>query len=93
MKFFRFLKNDKKKQRGVALIFALSILGLMVVLGLTFASLSFTEQTIARSGSEQIAARVMAKSAVQRVIAVLAHKAANIPGCLWQQRQFRRAVN
>ncbi|MBQ9772023.1 MAG: type II secretion system protein [Lentisphaeria bacterium] len=71
MKFFRFLKNDKKKQRGVALIFALSILGLMVVLGLTFASLSFTEQTIARSGSEQIAARVMAKSAVQRVIAVL----------------------
>ena len=71
MKLFKFLKNNKKKQRGVALIFALGILGLMVVLGLTFASLSFTEQAIARGSSEQIAARIMAKSAVQRVIALL----------------------
>ena len=67
----KFLKNNKKNQRGVALIFALGILGLMVVLGLTFASLSFTDQTIARSSAEQEAAKIMAKSAVQRVIATL----------------------
>ncbi|MBE6405180.1 MAG: hypothetical protein E7040_04075 [Lentisphaerae bacterium] len=72
MKFFRFLKkNNKKKQRGVALIFALGILGLMVVLALTFASLSFSDQVISRGSSEQEAAKIMAKSAVNRVIALL----------------------
>ena len=70
MRKLKFLKN-KKNQRGVALIFALGILGLMVVLGLTFASLSFTEQKISRGASEQEAAKNMAKFAVQRVIAVL----------------------
>ena len=71
MRKIKFLKNTKKSQRGVALIFALSILGLMVVLGLTFASLSFSDQEIARGNSEQEAAKIMAKSAVNRVIALL----------------------
>ena len=43
----------------------------MVVLGLTFASLSFSDQEIARGNSEQEAAKIMAKSAVNRVIALL----------------------
>ena len=70
MKIRLFLKN-KKAQRGVALIFTLGILGLMVVLALTFASLSFTDQNAARSSAERYAAKLMAKSAVERVIAVL----------------------
>ena len=76
MRKIKFLKNTKKSQRGVALIFALSILGLMVVLGLTFASLSFSEQAVSRGSSEQEAAKIMAKSAVNRVIALLENNTA-----------------
>ena len=67
------MMKKKKNQRGIALIFSLGILGLMVVLGLTFASLSFTDQTAARSSTERYAAKVLAKSAVNRAISVLEH--------------------
>ena len=70
MKKSLFLKN-KKSQRGVALIFSLGILGLMVVLGLTFASLSFMDQTASRSSTERLGAKLLAKSTVERVVAAL----------------------
>lgn len=64
------MKKDifkKYSEKGVALLFSLGILGLMTVLALTFASVSVTNQTIAKNFSNTLSARILADSIIDRV--------------------------
>lgn len=55
------------KEKGVALLFSLGILGLMTVLALTFASVSMTNKTIAENSIHKLFAKNYAKSLVDRI--------------------------
>lgn len=66
------MKRDRQKERGVAILFALGILGMMTVLALTFASISMTNQTIAHNSMEQYSAKVLSESIAQRIRFMLA---------------------
>ena len=57
----------RSKEKGVALLFSLGILGLMTVLALTFASVSMTNKTIAENNIHQQFAKTYAKSLVDRI--------------------------
>ena len=72
----------KTSEKGVALIFALGILGLMTVLALTFASLSMTNQQIAQNLTETASAKMLAESLPSRVCNIMTQLGENIP--LWQ---------
>ena len=63
--------KNKFAERGVAILFSLGILGMMTVLALTFASISMTNQTIAKNTSNQLSAKEMARSIVNRVKFIL----------------------
>lgn len=62
-------RSSTKGERGVALIFTLGILGLLMVLALGFASSSMTERKIASNAIGSVSAQMLAKSALQRVVA------------------------
>lgn len=62
------LKTD---ERGVALIFTLGILGLLMVLALGFASTAMTDRKSAANGSSLTCARMLAESAANRAMAIL----------------------
>lgn len=72
----------KTSEKGVALIFALGILGLMTVLALTFASLSMTNQQIAQNLTETASAKMLAESLPSRVCNIMTQLGENMP--LWQ---------
>lgn len=61
----------KKRERGVAVLFSLGILGMMTVLALTFASISMTNQTIAKNATQQGSAKEMARGIVERIQSAL----------------------
>ena len=68
------MKNRvRTSERGVAVLFSLGILGMMTVLALTFASISMTNQTIAKNATKQSSAKEMARGIVERVQYVLNH--------------------
>ncbi len=64
--------NKFKKQRGVALLFALGILSLILVTGLAFLGNALISQKIAFNSQESNAARLLARNAADRAIAHLA---------------------
>ena len=64
--------NKLKKQRGVALLFALGILSLILVTGLAFLGNALISQKIAFNSQESNAARLLARNAADRAIAHLA---------------------
>ena len=69
----------KSSEKGVALIFALGILGLMTVLALTFASLSMTNQQIAQNVTNSSSAKILAGSIPARVCYTLNQLGENTP--------------
>lgn len=65
----------KKWQKGVALLFALGILGLLLVMALGFATNSIFDQLIATNNSNNASARVIANSGLERVRMMLQNHA------------------
>ena len=67
-----FKENIRKaSQKGVALLFALGILGLLLVMALGFATNSIFDQLIATNSSNNASARVIANSGLERVCLML----------------------
>ena len=62
-----FRKAVHKNESGVALLFALGILSLLLVLGLAFASNALLAQKVARNNSNRSQAKLLAQSAISRI--------------------------
>lgn len=61
----------KSRQRGVALLFALAILALLLVMALSFATSSIFDQITASNAANAGSARLIANSALNRVLTIL----------------------
>jgi hypothetical protein len=68
----------KKWQKGVALLFALGILGLLLVMALGFATNSIFDQLIANNNGNSSAARTIAQSGLERIRNMLQNYAEKI---------------
>lgn len=64
----KFFKN-KKNEKGIALLFTLGILSLLLVLALGFATNSIIEQKVASNINTSVQAGLLAKTAINRAIA------------------------
>ena len=62
-----FRKAVHKNESGVALLFALGILSLLLVLGLAFASNALLAQKVASNNSNRSQAKLLAQSAISRI--------------------------
>lgn len=60
-----------QREKGVALLFSLGILGLMTVLALTFASVSMTSQQTAKNATNKASARFLASSIPAHIASLL----------------------
>ncbi len=67
-----------KSQRGVALLFALGIVGMMAALAIAFSSISLTDKDVASNASAQLAAKYLAESTVHRVASLLNYSPSTI---------------
>ena len=67
-----FRKSATNNESGVALLFALGILSLLLILGLAFASNALLAQKVAANNSNRSQAKLLAQSAISRIaIAVM----------------------
>ncbi|MCF6177303.1 MAG: hypothetical protein L3J71_16225 [Victivallaceae bacterium] len=64
-------KNGKKNEKGIALIFSLVIVGLLLVMALSFVASSIFDQRASLNAANEIVARGLAQSAVTRVLAMM----------------------
>lgn len=64
-----------QREKGVALLFSLGILGLMTVLALTFASVSMTSQQTAKNATNKASARFLASSIPAHIASLLYQEA------------------
>lgn len=69
----------RKNEKGIALLFTLGILSVLLVLALAFATTSITERKAAANNAELTSARLLAESGVQRAIAALRYYDSNWP--------------
>ena len=76
-KIHAFLKS-KKKEDGIALLFTLGILSLLLVMALAFAANSIVEQKTASNTNKREQARMLAQSAVNRTLAGMTLVAQNM---------------
>jgi hypothetical protein len=65
------LTNKLNSQRGSALLLTLGVLSLALILSMAFAFSSRTSRQVARVNADQVKARLLAESALERVIAAL----------------------
>jgi hypothetical protein len=63
--------KSSDKEKGVALLFTLGFLALLLVLALAFATTSITQKKMAGNNNDTTYAKMLAESALQRVIGVL----------------------
>ena len=68
-----------KHERGIALLFAIGILALLLVLALGFATNSIQEQKVAYNNNNRSQAQLIARSAVNRIQAYLFYRQKNAP--------------
>ena len=66
-----FGRNSADKEKGVALLFTLGFLALLLVLALAFATTSITQKKMASNNNDTVYAKMLSESALQRVIGVL----------------------
>ena len=71
MKKIFFKLKSKQKQSGIALIFALAMLSLLLIMAVGFATSAIFEQKAASNSANTTNAKVMAQSALNRVLALL----------------------
>lgn len=69
----------KKSQKGVALLFALGILGLLLVMALGFATNSIFDQLIASNSSSNSSARAIANSGLERARLIIQNYSDTMP--------------
>ena len=67
----KILFNSKSKQKGIALLFALAMLSLLLIMAIGFATSAIFEQKAAANSASTTNARVFAQSAMNRVVALL----------------------
>ena len=77
------MKNFRNQQ-GVALLFALGMLTILLVTGMAFVANALTAQKVAANNSARTQARMFAQSAISRVLASI---------MLYQQRIFKASGN
>ena len=70
-----------RNQQGVALLFALGMLTILLVTGMAFVANALTAQKVAANNSARTQSRMFAQSAISRVLASI---------MLYQQRIFNR---
>lgn len=58
-------KKDFRGQRGIALLFALGMLSLLLILGLAFVTNALVAQKVAQNNSSRSQAKMLAQSADQ----------------------------
>ena len=68
-KTFMNFKQAHRRERGVALVFTLGILGLLMVIALGFASSATTERKVASNNNSVNAAQFLARAGLDRVVA------------------------
>ncbi|MBR4901661.1 MAG: hypothetical protein IKZ46_12045 [Victivallales bacterium] len=61
-------KKDRQNERGSALLLVLGILSLVLVLGMSFVFTARTERQVAQANSSQMSAKLIAQSALNRVV-------------------------
>ncbi|MBR6060135.1 MAG: hypothetical protein IKP58_18365 [Victivallales bacterium] len=61
-------KKDRQNERGSALLLVLGILSLVLILGMSFVFTARTERQVAQANSSQMSAKLIAQSALNRVI-------------------------
>ena len=61
-------KKDRQNERGSALLLVLGILSLVLVMGMSFVFTARTERHVAQANSSQMSAKLIAQSALNRVI-------------------------
>ena len=61
-------KKDRQNERGSALLLVLGILSLVLVMGMSFVFTARTERQVAQANSSQMSAKLIAQSALNRVI-------------------------
>jgi hypothetical protein len=66
-------KESENKQRGSALLLTLGILSLVLILAMSFAFTARTTRQVAKVNADQIKARLLAESALERVLAAMKH--------------------
>lgn len=71
MNIINIIKNMKSNERGVALIFTLGILALLLILALSFASSSMLERKAALYSNNASGARIIAQAGLNRAIAAM----------------------
>ena len=59
--------NNRRAQRGVALLFALGILSLLLILGLASVTNALLAQRVASNNSSRSQAKMLAQSAISRM--------------------------
>ena len=60
-------KKDFRGQRGIALLFALGMLSLLLILGLAFVTNALVAQKVAQNNSSRSQAKMLAQSAISRM--------------------------
>ncbi|MBO7619736.1 MAG: hypothetical protein J6T06_04440, partial [Victivallales bacterium] len=61
-------KKDRQNERGSALLLVLGILSLVLIMGMSFVFTARTERQVAQANSSQMSAKLIAQSALNRVI-------------------------
>ncbi|MFA6104557.1 MAG: hypothetical protein WCV67_20950 [Victivallaceae bacterium] len=78
MKKSLFKLKSWRKQQGIALIFALAMLSLLLIMAIGFATSAIFEQKAASNSASSTNARILAQSALNRVITLLGVYGANV---------------
>ena len=61
-------KKDRQNERGSALLLVLGILSLVMIMGMSFVFTARTERHVAQANSSQMSAKLIAQSALNRII-------------------------
>ena len=78
MKKSLFKLKSKRKQHGIALIFALAMLSLLLIMAIGFATSAIFEQKAASNSASSTNARILAQSTLNRVLTLLGVYGSNV---------------
>jgi hypothetical protein len=70
-RLIKMIKSARQSEKGIALMFTLGVLGLLMVLALAFAATSIVERKAAANSNNRTFSRLLGQSALRRVVAGL----------------------
>ncbi len=65
------MSDNRKNEHGIALLFTLGLLALLLVMAMAFASIAIMQRRTATNNAELTSARLLAESALQRVLGAM----------------------